>query len=434
MKQKNFVTAAPDADLVIVRQKGLNAKGYGHIAKRVLTDRTVDIGTKGFYCYISAASGSSDKSFMRRSRMLAELNIGLDAYNRYMSTLEDRGYIIRAQSRTEGGVFGTTIIEFVLIPSHLADEIAAQKEAETQPFMYSGTIYGLGYGSMPRLVSQDPKISIKAKGLFGYISVFASTRGEAFPSRDKILKDLGVNKDSYGKYLRELTDAKYITTSRVREGGKLGTTMFQINMFPDDADIPCPKNPTTVDDAPCPKNPITVDDAPCPKNPTTVDDAPCPKKPTTVEPPCPKKTTTDKTMSGKPNHGIYINNTILGTNTNSFVLDRLIERVREQIHYSIMRYMFVNDPMAQEALDQLVGAIVNCLNNQNARIQLGREVFFTKHIQDVLMRATNNDAVAVLDRYLARANTVDDPYAYLLRSIYSEILERESKQYLVAES
>ena len=179
---KNKNTTSQDV-LIILREKGVNAKGFGHVAKYIMTDWDLDLGSKSLYGYLSSAAGSGEEAYMRRSRILAEMNMSEETYLKYMTALQNRGYIIRAQSRTSGGVFGTTVIEFVMIPAHLAGKIQEAQEAEEKPTMYSGTIYALGYGIMPRLVARDVRLSYKSRGLYAYCSGFANNNGEAFPSR-----------------------------------------------------------------------------------------------------------------------------------------------------------------------------------------------------------------------------------------------------------
>ncbi len=404
-----------DPKLIIVRERGVNAKGFGHVAKAIMTDRTVDLGSKSLYGYLSSAAGSGEESYMRRSRILSELGIGERAYNTYMSELESHGYIIRAQSRTTSGMFGTTVVEFVMIPAHLAERINAAKESETKPTMYSGTIYALGYGIMPRVVAQDTRLSYKARGLYAYYSVFANNNGEAFPSREKILKDLNISKNTYTKLLKELITFGYLTVTQTHgDDGKLGKSIVRINMNPEEVLVERAaeekrKQEEAAASEPCPKNSTTVEDAPCPKNSTTVK-APYPKNACTAEP-CPEKSTTV----------FNINNTIFPTNTKLSLLDRLIDRLHEQIHYDILLFAYERDPQAMVAINTMMDAIAKVLTTTNSRVQIGKQIIPTRDAREVLMQISNTATINVVERYLARTDTIRDPATYLLASIYNEI-------------
>jgi hypothetical protein len=88
--------------------------------------------------------------------------------------------------------------------------------------------------------------------VYAYLSSFAGS-GEvrtAFPSIAKILDDLGVSKDSFYKYRKELEDAGYITVKQEKNDD--GT--FKNNIYYIEA-VPCPKTSET--DEPFPKIPDT---------------------------------------------------------------------------------------------------------------------------------------------------------------------------------
>lgn len=414
---------APDAEIYIVRERGINAKGFGHVAKKVVIDPDVPITAIGIYGYLSSMAGSGGSSFTRRSRLLAELQIGKRAYDSNMAILEEKGYITRAQSRKPGGYFGTTIIEFVMIPAHLAVEIEEAQKNETQPTMYSGTIYSLGYGSIPKLVMQDPKISVKAKGLYTYYCAFASPSGDVFPSRERILKDLNISKNSYNQYRKELEDRGYLTTYREHRNGKLAGNFFRLNHFPEQCESP-KKVIVRKDERQVPKNSTT--DNQVPKNSTT--DAQMPQKEAPVSL-VPKNSTTELLIPKNEvpvnelpvNSTTVITNTISLTNTNS-LLDRVMDSVRERINYSILLFAYENEPHGLEALHFLLNAISNVFATSNPRIMLGKETLRTDYVQEILLGISNSAVVAVIERYLARMDVVGNPESYLLTAICKEIL------------
>lgn len=392
------------SDRVIIREQGINAKGFGHIAKAIARDPAIPADVLGVYGYLSSMAGSGESSYMRRSRILAELNISKDTYDKAMKSLTEKGYLKREQSRTQGGYYGTTIIEFVLVPEHLRNKIEEAQKNEQYPTMYGGTIYGLGYGTISRLVMRDSRLTVAEKGLYVYNCAIASEKNEVFPSRDQILNELNISKNSYTKYLKKLVDLNYIVPYQKRINGKLAGKYYRINMRPDDL---------KKENAPCTKIPTT--DAPCPKIPTT--DVPCTKIPTTADPPCPKLPCTAVPCTVKPT---TITNTISSTNTVS-LLDRLMDKLREKMHFEILLFVFEAEPQAIEAIYYLVEGMAEVMTTEQSRVQLGREVLFTDTVRKVLMEVSNEAVIHVIERYLARTDTVDNPKAYLLKSIYNEI-------------
>lgn len=95
------------------------------------------------------------------------------------------------------------------------------------------TITGImqkGYGQISKLVMQDNSISIQSKGLYAYICSYTGGGKSAFPTRDKICHDLNVSKDSVSKYLKELTNKKYITIIQNKEKGKFSNNTYIVNL------------------------------------------------------------------------------------------------------------------------------------------------------------------------------------------------------------
>ena len=67
-----------------------------------------------------------------------------------------------------------------------------------------------GYGVLPKYPMLDPDLELGAKALYAY---FCSHRGKSetvYPSRERILNDLKINKDTYYRYLKQLLSNDYI--------------------------------------------------------------------------------------------------------------------------------------------------------------------------------------------------------------------------------
>lgn len=341
-----------------------------------------------------------------------------------MAVLEKRGYITRTQSRITGGIYGTTMVEMVMLPAHLKDQIEEASVKKAVSSMYAGTIYALGFGLMPKLVARDIRLHYKARGIYGYLAVYSDAAGDAYPSREKILRDLKITKDTFAKYMRELIDYGYVSAKQLRdESGKMSRTVYTLNAFPEEIVKQREDEKAIVNqNAPLP----IQETLPYPKKPTTVKSEeipPCPKKPTTVEVPCPNLPGTAEPCPEKPTTAIYNNNYHISTNTICSLQDRLIDSLREKIHYNILLFVYEKDPMAMEALTILVEAMAKILTTKNPRVQLGNEILDTRAVCEVLLRVNNPATIAVIDRYLARTDTVRNPGSYLLKSIYLELLQ-----------
>lgn len=112
--------------------------------------------------------------------------------------------------------------------------------AEDKLIQFKGTIYENGYGLIAKKVMKDNNLSLSAKAIYSYLCSYAGNETSAFPSVKLIKYELGISKDTFYKYMKELTDKAYIVITQKRvEKGKFGHNVYSIEA------IPCPKSPDT---------------------------------------------------------------------------------------------------------------------------------------------------------------------------------------------
>ena len=98
-------------------------------------------------------------------------------------------------------------------------------------------LHSKGYGLIPKLVMQDTSLHVTSKAIYAYFCSYAGSGDTCFPSRTRICADLGISIDTFGKYLKQLTDKGYIECSQIKENGK-----FSHNVYTLCGTIsPCPK-------------------------------------------------------------------------------------------------------------------------------------------------------------------------------------------------
>lgn len=100
-------------------------------------------------------------------------------------------------------------------------------------------IMSKGFGQVSKFVMMNPLLSIGAKGVYGYfVSYTGGGNNTAFPGRDKIVSDLGVTKDTYYKYLKELTESGLITVSQQNCPGPdsrgFQRNIYTVELYPDE--------------------------------------------------------------------------------------------------------------------------------------------------------------------------------------------------------
>jgi hypothetical protein len=79
-----------------------------------------------------------------------------------------------------------------------------------QEVQFDGEVFSSGFGIIAQNVMRDPRLTPGAKGFYGYLCSFAGAGKTAFPSRETILSEMGVSKNTYWGWTLELQKYGYI--------------------------------------------------------------------------------------------------------------------------------------------------------------------------------------------------------------------------------
>jgi len=109
-----------------------------------------------------------------------------------------------------------------------------------------------GFGIIAKLAMQDRRLTVQSKAIYAYFCSFAGAGTTAFPSREKIIYDLQISKDTYYKHFNKLKEYGYIQV----EQEKKDSGRYTRNIYTLMENIPCPKISDTVTE-PCPNLPDT---------------------------------------------------------------------------------------------------------------------------------------------------------------------------------
>jgi len=104
-----------------------------------------------------------------------------------------------------------------------------------------------GYGTIPKLVMQDKRLTIESKAIYAYFSSYAGAGSNAFPGLSKILYDLGISESRYYRHFKLLTAIGYITVEQIKDNGRFGHNVYiqntEISPIPqNDGTAPIPQN------------------------------------------------------------------------------------------------------------------------------------------------------------------------------------------------
>ena len=123
MQEKEF------ENLLLV--EGINAKGFGTIAKMVMIDRRLHPYSKAIYSYFCSFAGSGSTAFPSVSKIMYDLNMSKKTYYKYFNPLSDLGYITVIERKVKGK-FSNNIYKLNTNPS-VGENILHGNKKQTYP-------------------------------------------------------------------------------------------------------------------------------------------------------------------------------------------------------------------------------------------------------------------------------------------------------------
>lgn len=92
------------------------------------------------------------------------------------------------------------------------------------------------FGTVYKRVMTDTRLPATAKAIYAYLCTYADKEGVCFPSNPRIVKELGLSRQTIEKHLEILELYAYISRDYERAGGRY--TKRIINIFPPDKWLP----------------------------------------------------------------------------------------------------------------------------------------------------------------------------------------------------
>ena len=243
-----------------LKSEGIACMGFGIVGKAVMADASLTPEAKAIYAYLASFAGAGESSFPTRDKILSDLNLGKDRYYSHFKLLIQEGYISVQKMK---GYLNRNCYLLVSNPKKL--QAAGLPGGSKAGKLVSSGIRSKGYGLIYKAVMQDKRLSATAKAIFAYLSSYAGAGTVSFPSRTRILKELGISESTYYKHFRQLIDCGYLNVVQRKVGHKFSVNDYYINEFPDadqrqqnrmvqdyEGIFPCPENQDIAD--PFPEN------------------------------------------------------------------------------------------------------------------------------------------------------------------------------------
>lgn len=286
----------------------------------------------------------------------------------------------------------------------------------------------MGYGIIPKMVMQDKRLTIEAKAIYAYFCSYAGAGTTAFPSRDKIIKDLQLGVKRYYNHLNLLKDYGYIEVEqKIDSNGKFKRNIYTlVEMI--DVSEPCSQNDHT--ENPCSRFAYT-DEAYADndhnnnnilKNNNSYNEQSESSQsqighvtPTVdiEEQKIVKDAKKEGTTHSTTHHGKHTENP-----SNSIDNDYTIytELVKNNIDYAGLIH---SHPYEQDTIDELINCMLDVICTKSDTIKINGEKKSRSLVKSVFLKINSQDIDHILDRFKDQRHKVTHVHSYLKTMLYT---------------
>ena len=204
----------------------IDSKGYGKIYKAVMRNRELPLLAKTIYTYFCAYAGNGIKAFPKRDKIVKDLQINKDTYTKHLSRLVEDKYISK-ERLSSGNVY--TIMQ--TIPAYdKIDPPEMISDDEMTDMLVFENVAVKGFGTVPKLVMLDVRLSAQAKAIYAYFASFAGAGTTAFPRRSTVMRELGIKStNTYYKHLEQLMEHSYLSVEQQKSNGRFDVCTYRLN-------------------------------------------------------------------------------------------------------------------------------------------------------------------------------------------------------------
>lgn len=315
----------------ILEIEGVNAKGYGIISQAAMFDTDLPIQSKAIYAYFVSYTGSGRTIFPKRETILSDLKMSKNAYYKYLKPLLDNGYIKISKAK---GFKNKNVYTICNNPAKVKC-YAANLSSENDSQLSLDGINANGFGFIPKLIMQDTRLSIKAKGLIAFFYSLVQAGCRAYPHRATICTFMQISKEVYYNALNQLIEYNYITVKqRHSKNGRFSVNDYILNSNPCQENKDINKTEKNTDNSPCPENEDIIEKDRVRKNETL---------------PCTEKCDNNNSTSNNSIYSITPSN----QEVSSIEYTNDVDKIRNDI-YTLSCYDDISDRAYRQAVDTLV--------------------------------------------------------------------------------
>lgn len=243
-----------------------------------------------------------------------------------------------------------------------------------------------GFGTIPKLVMQDRRLTIQAKAIYAYFCSYAGAGRTAFPSRSKILYDLDIGKKAYYRHFNLLKKHGYIKCHQERSNGRFIKNIYVLSV---EVSLPCtPFEHTQKGDAP---------------------KAYTPKE--------------DNNNNSLKNNSINNYQSVSQTGAD---VDRYMELICKNIAYDDLLATHPNDT---GMIDELASIMLDVITSSSPTVRINGEDKPRELVKSMMLKLDYWDIDHVLTRYKALTAPISNVRAYLMTMLYNVKMEASASVY-----
>lgn len=248
-----------------------------------------------------------------------------------------------------------------------------------------------GFGIIPKLVMQDKRLTAEAKAIYSYFCSYAGAGRTAFPSRNKIVSDLGMSVKRYYRHFRMLTAYGYIKA----EQEKSDTGQFKRNIYTLMQEIPYSQNDNM---------------------------EPCSHFPYTGKAYAQNDYTNNNSIKSNS-----INNNSLVSQDGQDVTDA----IKRNIDYSSLAVTHKADI---RLIDEMILIMVDCLTSIGDYVRINGDSKPRTLVNGILLTLTYENIEHAVDRFKSVSEPIKNKRQYILTLLYNSKMETDSHMQNLYES
>ncbi len=191
--------------------KNILENGYSTFSQVVMKDKNLHIKSKAIYLFLCSYKNIDSVVTVKRETVMNYLAIGSkDTYYKYLKALTELGYITITTLKLNGKFYNN------------------QFKINTQ---IDGKNIFENYGIIARKFMNDKKISLEAKGVYGYLCCYRNSKSEnvVYANLSQIKSHLGIATDSrLNRSIKSLIENEYISKEQQKNNNKYTSNTYKL--------------------------------------------------------------------------------------------------------------------------------------------------------------------------------------------------------------